>query len=144
MEALIASEQTPSVMGMLSGCYLVLCGNEIASHLYRYTQTLEGPWPLPEQGPVGCKGDFNQPAVWQRKGVGGTNLPGNCEYRKWNDWQQIGGSFVAKQFNRARESNMWFEKFFFFWSSCLDRTLNVLTGWQIKCGRLELKVSTAN
>lgn len=83
MEALIASEQTPSVMGMLSGCYLVLCGNEIASNLYR--STLEGPWPLLEQGLVDCKGDFNQPAVWQRRGCGGGALPGNCKYSKWNE-----------------------------------------------------------
>lgn len=33
LEALISSEQTPQVMGMFSGCYLVLCGNEIVGHL---------------------------------------------------------------------------------------------------------------
>lgn len=43
MGALISSEQTPQVMGMFSGCYLVLCRNEIASHLYHHPQTLEGP-----------------------------------------------------------------------------------------------------
>lgn len=56
MGALISSGQTPRVMGMFSGCYLVLCGNEIASHLYHHPQTLEGPWPLLEQGPLGCQG----------------------------------------------------------------------------------------
>lgn len=56
----IATEQTPQVMGMFSGCYLVLCGNEIASHLYRHPQTQEGPWPLLQQGPLRLPGDTNQ------------------------------------------------------------------------------------
>lgn len=54
--ALISTEQTPRVMGMFSGCYLVLCRNKIASHLYHHPQTLEGPWPLLEEGPLGCQG----------------------------------------------------------------------------------------
>lgn len=56
MGALISSEQTPRVMGMFPGCYLVLCGNEITSNLYHHPQTLEDPWPLLEQGPLGCQG----------------------------------------------------------------------------------------
>lgn len=40
---LISDEQTHGVMGLFSGYYLVLCGNEIASHLYHRPQTLDNP-----------------------------------------------------------------------------------------------------
>lgn len=83
---LISTEQTPQVMGMFSGCYLVLCGNEIASHLYHHPQTQEGPWPLLQQGPLRLPGDTNQLAAEK------ITLPGNWKHCKRNDWQEIGRS----------------------------------------------------
>lgn len=83
---LISTEQTLQVMGMFSGCYLVLCGNEIASHLYHHPQTQEGPWPLLQQGPLRLPGDTNQLAAEK------ITLPGNWKHCKRNDWQEIGRS----------------------------------------------------
>lgn len=61
--ALICSDQTPRVMGMFSGCYLVLCGNEIASHLYHHPQTLEGPLTITGTRTTRLPGDTNQLAA---------------------------------------------------------------------------------
>lgn len=63
MEALISAEQTPPVMGMFSGCYLVLCGNEIASHLYQHPQDSGGPLTITGTRTTGLPGDTNQPAA---------------------------------------------------------------------------------
>lgn len=120
-------------MGMFSGCYLVLCGNEIASHLYHHPQTPEDPWPLLEKGPLGCQGTLTNWLPEKKK-----RLPGNCKYCKRNDWQEIRRSLMVRYFNPAKGVNsMSWRQFFFCWlfwlDSCyLDRMLNVWTRWNVK------------
>lgn len=61
LEALISSEQTPQVMAMFSGCYLVFCGNEIVGYLIATLRLWRPPWPLLGTRTTGLPGDSNQP-----------------------------------------------------------------------------------
>lgn len=124
MGALISSEQTPRMMGMFSGCYLVLCGNEIASHLYH--QTLEGPWPLLEQGPLGCQGTWTNwmPEKRDCKGIVSA-ASGMTDSR-------LEGVLWLGSLTQPRESTLCLEGCFVLCSSCLDRMLNVWTRWNVK------------
>lgn len=114
-------------MGMFSGCYLVLCGNEIASHLYRHPQTLEGPWPLLEQGPLGCQGTLTNwlPERGDCQGIVST-ASGMTDRR-------LEGVLRLGSLTQQRESTLCLEgRVFGLYSCYLDGMLNVWTRWNVQ------------
>lgn len=125
--ALFSTEQTLWMVGMFSGCYCVLCRNEIASHLYHHPQTLKGPLTIAGTRTTGLPGDTNQLAVWKKK------LPGNWKCCKENDWQEIGRSLCLSSLTLPRESTFSLEGRFAvaIWTQdaeCLNKMVYIIWG----------------
>lgn len=126
MGALISSEQTPRVMGMFSGCYLVLCGNEIARHLYH--QPLEGLLTITGARTCRLPGDTHQPVAWEKK----RGCQGIVGAESGMTDRRLEGVLWLGSLSRPRESTLCLEGCFGLCSCYLDRMLNVWTSWNVK------------
>ncbi len=114
-------------MGMFSGCYLVLCGNEIAQPPLSSPSDSGGPLTITGTRTTRLPGDTNQLAARKRR------LPGNRKYCKWNEWREIGRGLTVRQFNPAKRVKSVSRRPFFGLCSCyLAGMLNVWTRWNIQ------------